>query len=83
MCKQIGLNLFNGKIIYMKKMTDVKLWLFIAVLETIFKQKKKKKKKKIMSSGLFKNDIYKMYLQIIFVQSAGAVEYTDCTSAEG
>ena len=23
-----------------------------------------------------------MYLQIIFAQSAGAVEYTDCTSAE-
>ena len=35
-----------------------------------------------MSLGLFKNVIYKMYLQIIYIaKSAGAVEYTDCFSA--
>ena len=37
-----------------------------------------------MNLGSFKNIISKMYLQIIYIaQSAGAVEYTDCISAEG
>ena len=36
-----------------------------------------------MSIGSLKNVIYKMGLQIKYIaQSAGAVEYTDCTSAE-
>ena len=38
-----------------------------------------------MSSGLFKNIIAAMCLEIIYLitQSAGAVQYTDCFSAEG
>ena len=31
----------------------------------------------------FKIKIYTFYFNIVLAQSAGAVEYTDCTSAEG
>ena len=34
--------------------------------------------------GMYKNDILKRKCPFLpFAQSAGAVEYTDCTSAEG
>ena len=61
-CKQISSKSFKNEITYkhcVKQMTDVKLWL---LYNNAWNQLCAKKR-----SGLFKTDIYKMCLQIIYI----------------